>query len=231
MLLSFENVSLTYPPSHKVLEDVSFSLDEGGFYFLTGSSGAGKSSLLRIIYQAEKPTSGRIYLFGELLSNHLRQKQAELRRKIGIVFQDFRLIPHLTAMENAALPLRLTDASEDYIQKHTRELLEWVGVGNRMNAYPAELSGGEQQRVAIARAVVSKPQLLLADEPTGNVDDDTALKLFHLFDELNKIGTAVILATHQSHLVEKFRKPALCLTKGRATEVILKQTNSERRTA
>ena len=223
MLLSFENVSLTYPQNHKVLDDVSFNLDDGGFYFLTGSSGAGKSSLLRMIYQAEQPTSGRIYLFGDLLTNCERQKQAELRRKLGIVFQDFRLIPHLTALENAALPLRLTDASEEYIQKHTRELLEWVGVGHRINAYPAELSGGEQQRIAIARAVVSKPRLLLADEPTGNVDDDTALKLFHLFDELNKIGTAVILATHQSHLVEKFRKPALNLSQGRLTEVVLQK--------
>jgi cell division transport system ATP-binding protein len=222
MLLSFENVCLTYPSSHKVLDDVGLNLNDGGFYFLTGSSGAGKSSLLRLIYQAERPTSGRIYLFGELLSGHERQKQAELRRKLGIVFQDFRLVPHLTALENAALPLRLTDASEDYIQKHTRELLEWVGVGNRTDAYPAELSGGEQQRVAIARAVVTKPRLLLADEPTGNVDDDTALKLFHLFDELNKIGTAVILATHQSHLVEKFRKPALCLTRGQLTEIPLR---------
>ena len=219
MLLSFENVSLIYQPQHKVVDHIDFNLDDGGFYFLTGSSGAGKSSLLRLIYQAEKPSSGRIYLFGESLTHASslaeRKKQAELRRKIGIVFQDFRLIPHLTALENAALPLRLTDAKEDYIQRHTRELLDWVGVGARMNAYPAELSGGEQQRVAIARAVVSKPSLLLADEPTGNVDDETALKLFHLFDELNKIGTAVMLATHQSHLVDKFRKPALRLQGGR----------------
>jgi len=215
MLLSFENVSLTYPPARKVLDDVSFSLPEGGFCFLTGPSGAGKSSLLRLLYQAERPTNGHIMLFGAPLTGSGREGQAELRRKIGIVFQDFRLIPHLTAWENAALPLRLTNASEDYIQRHSRELLEWVGVGDRIDAMPAQLSGGEQQRVAIARAVVTRPRLLLADEPTGNVDDDTALKLFHLFDELNKIGTAVILATHQSHLVDKFRKPALRLQGGR----------------
>jgi cell division transport system ATP-binding protein len=170
---------------------------------------------LRLIYQAEKPTSGHIHLLGDALADGAPEKRAELRRKIGIVFQDFRLIPHLTAWENAALPLRLTNASEDYIQRHSRELLEWVGMGNRIDAKPAELSGGEQQRVAIARAVVTRPRLLLADEPTGNVDEDTALKLFHLFDELNKIGTAVILATHQSHLVDKFRKPALRLKNGR----------------
>jgi cell division transport system ATP-binding protein len=215
MLLSFENVSLTYPQNRKVLDDVDFNLDDGGFYFLTGPSGAGKSSLLRLIYQAERPTSGRIYLFGEPLMGIGRNKQASLRRKIGVVFQDSRLIPHLTAWENTALPLRLTDSAEEYIKRHSRELLEWVGLGDRINALPAELSGGEQQRVAIARAVVARPKLLLADEPTGNVDDATALKLFHLFDELNKIGTAVILATHQTQLVGHFRKPAMHLQGGR----------------
>jgi cell division transport system ATP-binding protein len=217
MLLAFDKVSLAFAPHRKVLDNVSFSLAEGGFCFLTGPSGAGKSSLLRLIYQAEKPDSGQIELFGEPLASGTRSAQAELRRKIGIVFQDFRLIPHLTAWENAALPLRLTNASEEYIQRHSRELLEWVGIGDRIDALPHELSGGEQQRVAIARAVVTRPRLLLADEPTGNVDEDTALKLFHLFDELNKIGTAVILATHQSHLVEKFRKPALRLKHGKLT--------------
>ena len=216
MLLSFENVSLVYPHS-KVLDNVSLTLAESGFCFLTGPSGAGKSSLLRLIYQAERPTSGVITLFGAPLTAGSREGQAALRRKIGIVFQDFRLIPHLTAWENAALPLRLTSASEDYIKRHSRELLEWVGVGDRIDAYPSQLSGGEQQRVAIARAVVTRPRLLLADEPTGNVDDDTALKLFHLFDELNKIGTAVILATHQSNMVDKFDKPALRLHSGRLT--------------
>lgn len=214
MLLSLRNVSLTYPPERKVLDNISFNLDEGGFYFLTGSSGAGKSSLLRLIYQAEKITSGQITLLGKSLTSENTKKRAELRRKLGVVFQDFRLIPHLSAWENAALPLRLTNASEDYIQRHSRELLEWVGMGTRIHAKPSELSGGEQQRVAIARAVVTRPRLLLADEPTGNVDEDTAVKLFYLFDELNKIGTAVILATHQTHLVSKFRKPELQLRNG-----------------
>ncbi|MDE2029898.1 MAG: ATP-binding cassette domain-containing protein [Alphaproteobacteria bacterium] len=215
MLLSFENVSLHYSPGHKVLDDVSFTLEDAGFYFLTGPSGAGKSTLLRLIYQSEQPSKGKIRLFGEWLSGKSRARQADLRRRMGIVFQDFRLIPHLTAWENAALPLRLGDSSEAYIQRHSRELLEWVGLGKRLDAYPTELSGGEQQRVAIARAVVARPRLLLADEPTGNVDDHTALKLFHLFDELNKLGTAVILATHQNHLVESFCKPALHLQGGR----------------
>jgi cell division transport system ATP-binding protein len=220
MLLTFENVSLTYPQSRDVLVDINFSMEDGGFYFLTGSSGAGKSSLLRLIYQAERPTSGRIYVFGEQISGQSRKRQAEMRRRIGIVFQDSRLIPHLTAWENTALPLRLTDAPEEYIQRHSRELLEWVGLGDRINAKPAELSGGEQQRVAIARAVVTRPKLLLADEPTGNVDDTTALKLFHLFDELNKIGTAVILATHQNHLVDHFQRPELNLHNGHLTSLV-----------
>jgi cell division transport system ATP-binding protein len=215
MLLSFRNVSLAYEPHRYVLENITFSLADGGFYFLTGNSGAGKSSFLRLIYQAERPTQGKITLFDEKLSSANREKERELRRKIGIVFQDFRLIPHLTAWENTALPLRLIDADEGYIRKHTKELLDWVGVGHRMDARPSELSGGEQQRVAIARAVVTKPKLLLADEPTGNVDEDTAMKLFHLFAELNKMGTAVILATHQGHLVQKFNKPAMHLADGR----------------
>lgn len=222
MLTVFQNVSLSYAKGHKVLDSVNFSLPSGGFFFLTGPSGAGKSSLLRLMYQAEKPSSGRIYLFGHDLTHATRDELPLLRRQIGVVFQDFRLIPHLTALENAALPLRLAGADEDYIQRHTRELLEWVGISNRVDAYPSELSGGEQQRVAIARAVVNKPRLLLADEPTGNVDDETAIKLFHLFDELNKMGTAVILATHQSNIVERFKKPALRLKSGHLTSLVTK---------
>ena len=222
MLTVFEHISLSYTGGHKVLDNVNFALPSGGFYFLTGPSGAGKSSLLRLMYQAEKPTSGRIYLFGQDLTHATRDELPALRRQIGVVFQDFRLIPHLTALENAALPLRLAGADESYIQRHTRELLEWVGISSRVDAYPSEMSGGEQQRVAIARAVVNKPKLLLADEPTGNVDDETAIKLFHLFDELNKMGTAVILATHQSSLVERFRKPALRLSAGHLTSLSAK---------
>ena len=222
MLTVFEHVSLSYTVGHKVLDNVNFALPPGGFYFLTGPSGAGKSSLLRLMYQGEKPSSGRISLFGHDLTHIARDALPAIRRQLGVVFQDFRLIPHLTALENAALPLRLAGAEENYVMRHTRELLEWVGIGGRVNAYPTELSGGEQQRVAIARAVVNKPRLLLADEPTGNVDDETAVKLFHLFDELNKMGTAVILATHQSHLVERFKKPALHLAGGHLTSLATK---------
>lgn len=217
MLVQFEQVTLTYPPDHVVLAEVNFGLPAGGFYFLTGPSGAGKSSLLRLLTCEERPTSGKIFLFGTDITHAPRSELTELRRQLGVVFQDFRLIPYLTAQENVALPLRLAGREEDYINRHTKELLAWVGLGERMNALSAELSGGEQQRVAIARAVVHKPKLLLADEPTGNVDDETAIKLFHLFDEMHKMGTAVVLATHQHHLVERFKKPALRLKSGRLT--------------
>jgi cell division transport system ATP-binding protein len=221
-LLQFEGVTLTYGGARPVLADVGFSLPMSGFYFLTGPSGAGKSSLLRLIYGTEKPTSGRIFLFNQDITYAPRPALSALRRQLGVVFQDFRLIPHLNALENAALPMRLANAPESYIERHAKELLAWVGLEERMEAMPAELSGGEQQRVAIARAVVNRPKLLLADEPTGNVDDETAVKLFHLFDELHKMGNAVILATHQQHLVERFQKPALRLKAGRLTAPVAK---------
>ncbi len=217
MLVQFEQVSLSYTSDHSVLSEVNFALPAGGFYFLTGPSGAGKSSLIRLLTCAERPTSGKIYLFSTDITHAPREDLIALRRQLGVVFQDFRLIPYLTALQNVGLPLRLAGRDEAYIARHSRELLDWVGLGARSDAYPSELSGGEQQRVAIARAVVNKPKLLLADEPTGNVDDETALKLFHLFDEMNKMGTAVILATHQHHLVERFKKPALQLKAGRLT--------------
>lgn len=214
MLLRFEQVSVRYGSHRPVLSGVDFTLPAGGFYFLTGPSGAGKSTLLKLVYGAENPNEGHIYLLNKHLGQATRKDKTALRRQIGVVYQDFRLIPHLTALENAGLPLRLSGASDDYINRHTRELLEWVGLKDRVEAYPAELSGGEQQRVAIARAVVNRPKLLLADEPTGNVDDETAYKLFHLFDELHKMGTTVMLATHQQHLVDRFNKPALRLRAG-----------------
>ncbi len=217
MLLRFEHVSVRYGNHQPVLSEVDFALPAGGFYFLTGPSGAGKSTLLKLVYGAEKPSQGQIYLLGHNLSQASRKDKTALRRQIGVVYQDFRLIPHLTALENAGLPLRLSGASDDYIFRHTRELLEWVGLKDRVESYPSELSGGEQQRVAIARAVVNRPKLLLADEPTGNVDDETAYKLFHLFDELHKMGTTVMLATHQQHLVDRFNKPALRLRGGLLT--------------
>ena len=215
MILSFQNVHLRYGENRPVLDNVSFRVEEGAFYFLTGPSGAGKSSLLRLVSMAERPNAGKITVFGQDTTRMKKRDIPALRRRLGVVFQDFRLIPHLSALENAALPLRLAGAEEAQIKKHVEELLEWVGLGHRINALPSELSGGEQQRVAIARAVVIKPRLLLADEPTGNVDDEAALKLLHLFVELNKMGTAVLLATHQQNLVDRIGKPSWRLKDGR----------------
>jgi len=215
MLLSFENVFLRYDPGRAVLTDINLAIMSGLFYFLTGPSGAGKSSLLRLIYQIEKPSEGRITLFDRDTSQLKHKEFPALRRRLGIVFQDFRLIPHLTALENAALPLRLAGANEEQVRQHVTELLAWVGLEKRIHAMPSELSGGEQQRVAIARSIVNKPRILLADEPTGNVDEESAKKLMHLFLELNKMGTTVIFATHQQSLVEKYAKPVLRLLNGR----------------
>lgn len=215
MLLSFEHVSLSYAPDVPVLSDVNLAIVSGMFYFLTGPSGAGKSSLLRLIYQVEKPSSGKIMLFDRDASQLRREEFPALRRRLGIVFQDFRLIPHLTALENVALPLNLVGGRNEDVRQHVSELLNWVGLSDRLDAYPSELSGGEQQRVAIARAIVNKPRLLLADEPTGNVDDESSKKLMHLFLELNKMGTTIIFATHQQGLVEKHAKPVLRLKKGK----------------
>jgi len=220
MLVSFENVSLSYPHGPKVLSDINLALIEGVFYFLTGVSGAGKSSLLRLIYQMERPSAGRVTLFDRDTSQLYRHEYPALRRRLGIVFQDFRLVPHLSALENAALPLRLVGGDNNKrVEDHVRELLDWVGLGDRMHALPSELSGGEQQRVSIARAIVNKPRLLLADEPTGNVDAASAARLMHLFLELNKMGTTVIFATHQKELVRKYPKPVLNLRSGRLVPV------------
>lgn len=214
MLVSFENVSLQYQQDKPVLKNINLALMPGIFYFLTGASGAGKTSLLRLIYHMEHPSSGRIQLFGKDTSKMKHDAFPAMRRRLGIVFQDFRLIPHMTALENAALPLRLAGADEDVAHKYVKELLDWVGLGERMNALPSQMSGGEQQRVSIARAIVNKPALLLADEPTGNVDDESSKKLMHLFLELNKMGTTVIFATHQQNLVRRYAKPILRLKSG-----------------
>ncbi len=215
MLVSFEHVSLQYQEDKAILSNINLALMPGVFYFLTGASGAGKTSLLRLISLMERPSGGKIALFNKDVSKLRREELPALRRRIGHVFQDFRLIPHLSALENAALPLRLAGARKKMVHDYVSELLDWVGLGDRIHAMPAELSGGEQQRVAIARAIVNKPSLLLADEPTGNVDDESAQKLMYLFMELNKMGTTVVFATHQLNIIRKYGKPILRLKNGR----------------
>jgi cell division transport system ATP-binding protein len=194
-------VGLRYGLGAEVLRDLDFTLTEGGFYFLAGASGAGKTSLLKLLYLAQRPTRGHIRLFGQDLSDAPREALPQYRRRIGVVFQDFRLIRHLSAYDNVALPLRIAGRGEEEVNSAVREMLDWVGLGDRAGARPATLSGGEQQRVAIARAVITQPDLLVADEPTGNVDAEMAKRLLHLFNALNGLGTTVVVATHDLGLV------------------------------
>ena len=218
-MVRFEGVSVRYGNGPDILKDIHLRLRPGSFHYLVGESGAGKSTLLRLTYLAQRPTVGDITLFGRTVGQLPRKELPGLRRRIGVVFQDFRLLPHLTAMENVALPLRIAGAREALIQEHVPELLDWVGLGEHLDALPPTLSGGQQQRVAIARAVITRPSLLIADEPTGNVDDRIALRLLHLFRELNRMGTTVLLATHNEALASRMPAPTLKLEDGRLSEI------------
>jgi cell division transport system ATP-binding protein len=200
-IVEFDSVGLRYGTGAEVLRDLDFRLGRGTFYFLTGPSGAGKTSLLKLLYLAQRPTRGRIRLFGEELSAAPRDVLPNFRRRIGVVFQDFRLIRHLSTFDNVALPLRIAGKSEVEVEGPVREMLAWVGLADRASARPATLSGGEQQRVAIARAVISQPEILVADEPTGNVDAEMAERLMNLFSALNRLGTTVVVATHDVGLI------------------------------
>jgi cell division transport system ATP-binding protein len=211
----FEQAGLRYRDGPEILSDLDFSLPKGSFHFLTGPSGAGKTSLLRLIYLARRPTRGAVYLFGADTSTLPRNEAPHIRRRIGVVFQEFRLLDHLTVFENVALPLRVSGQKRRDYEEDVAELLAWVGLGGHTDALPSTLSGGEQQRAAIARAVVGKPDLLIADEPTGNVDPDMGRRLMRLFVELNRLGATVIIATHDLNLVRSFNAPILTLNEGR----------------
>jgi len=202
-IAQFDNVGLRYGTEREVLSDIAFTLYPGSFYFLTGASGAGKTSLLRLLYLAQRPSRGIIRMFGTDVITVPRARLPAFRRRIGVVFQDFRLVQHLSAFDNVALPLRVSGVPESQITKPVADMLDWVGLDQRSEARPATLSGGEQQRVAIARAVIARPEILVADEPTGNVDPDMALKLLRLFEALNRLGTTVVVATHDVHLLKK----------------------------
>tara|TARA_Y100001936_G_scaffold235452_1_gene263682 strand:+ start:169 stop:879 length:711 start_codon:yes stop_codon:yes gene_type:complete len=213
-VIKFQNVGMRYGLGPEILHDISLKLEEGSFHFLTGDSGAGKSSLLRLMYLAHRPSRGLISLFGKDIATTPRHILPKLRRMMGVVFQDFKLIDHLTTLENVALPLQIAGASENEIKSKTSELLDWVGLSKQMSILPRLLSGGQKQRVAIARAVVTRPKLILADEPTGNVDDHIAKRLMYLFEELNRNGTTILLATHNKKLLTDFPKPILQLRNG-----------------
>jgi cell division transport system ATP-binding protein len=226
-MIEFENVGMRYGMGPEVLRDISFSIEPGSFYFVTGPSGAGKSTLLKLMFLAERPSRGLISLFGRDIAITPRDQLPALRRRIGVVFQDFRLLDHLTAYDNVALPLRVAGRPETEYRDDVEELLSWVGLGERMMAKPATLSGGEKQRVAIARAVVAKPEMLLADEPTGNVDPEMGQRLIRLFIELNRFGTSVVIATHDRHLMESVPATELRLDEGELRVVRLSPEGSK----
>lgn len=212
--VDLDGVTLRYDAGRDVLNSVSLKLPQKSFYFLTGPSGAGKTSLLSLLYLAHRPTAGVLKLFGEDVTQASRPRLAMLRRRLGVVFQDFRLLDHLSAFDNVALPLRVAGVDETSVRRDVTELLDWVGLADLMEARPVGLSGGQQQRVAIARAVINRPKLLLADEPTGNVDDNIAVRLIQLFIELHKLGTSVVVATHNESLTARFPFPRLHLQNG-----------------
>lgn len=199
----------------ETLRDISFHIEKQSFQFLTGPSGAGKTTLLRLLFMSLKPTRGLITVFGKDRALLARAELPLLRRRIGVVFQDFRLLDHMTTYENVALPLRVRGKDEASYRADVIDLLNWVGLGERMHVLPPVLSGGEKQRAAIARALIEQPEVLLADEPTGNVDPPLARRLLILFKELNRLGTAVIIATHDLGLMDQVDARRMILSGGR----------------
>lgn len=214
-MIKFENVAFRYDQANDdVLQDINFTLESGSYHFLSGPSGSGKTSLMRLLYLGEMPTRGSITVFGKKINVTRREELFALRQRIGVVFQDFRLLHHMSAFDNVALPLRIMARPENEINSHVSELLDWVGLGKHKHDLPPTLSGGQQQRIAIARAVIGRPKLLLADEPTGNLDDEIGFRLMGLFEQMNRMGTTIVIATHSQHIIEQFGHPILSLKNG-----------------
>lgn len=213
-MVRFEGVGLRYGMGPEVLRDITFSIEPRSFQYLTGPSGAGKTTLLKLMLLSLKPTRGLINLFGHDVTRRQNDALSAARRRMGVVFQDFRLLDHLTVYENVSLPMKVKGREEASYRGEVIELLRWVGLGERMHSIPPVLSGGEKQRAAIARALIVKPELLLADEPTGNVDPPLARRLLRLFLELQQLGTAVVIATHDLHLMEQYDARRLVLADG-----------------
>jgi len=209
-IISFANVGARYDNNPDILTDVSFNIGAGSFYFLSGASGAGKTTLLRLIYQLHKPCRGTIKLFGQVTNNMSRDEITAIRHRMAIVFQEYSLLSHISVFDNVALPLRVRGVDEAKIKKLVTKTLDWVGLGKYANANPKTLSGGQQQRVSVARAIILQPAIMLADEPTGNLDDENASRLMELFIQMNKmLGTTIIIATHNSKLMETYKFPVM----------------------
>jgi cell division transport system ATP-binding protein len=213
--LQLDGVSLRYGAAPPVLHGINLKLNAGSFHFLSGPTGAGKTSLLRLISLSLPPTSGSIRVFGREIDKINRDELASLRQRIGVVFQDLRLLEHLSAFDNVALPLRINGADEDETVKFVADMLGWLGLGDKLEALPTSLSMGQRQMVGIARAIVSKPRLLLADEPTSNIDAANAERLMSLFVQLHKLGATVVLATHSETLMDRYPYPELRMAAGR----------------
>lgn len=214
-MIKFENIGFKYNESgEEILQGINFTLESGAYHFLTGPSGSGKTSLMNLMSLGNMPTEGHMTMFGKKISTLKREDLFELRQRIGVVFQDFRLLKHLSIFDNVALPLRIMGESDENIKNYVSELLDWVGLEKHKNNLPPTLSGGQQQRVAIARAVIGRPKLLLADEPTGNLDDEIGFRLMGLFEQLNRMGTTIVIATHNANIIEQFGHPRLILGNG-----------------
>jgi len=213
-LIKFENVSFNYENGPDILKNINFTLAPGSYHFLSGPSGSGKTSLMSLLYLGHRPTSGRITMLSQDTKHMTREDFFSLRQKIGVVFQNYRLLNHLTAFDNVALPLRIQNKPEREIKSNVSELLDWVGLGDAQNSLPPTLSGGQQQRIAIARAVITRPKLLLADEPTGNLDSEMGYRLMRLFEQLNKMGTTTVIATHNQDIMERYKHSKLLLDNG-----------------
>ncbi len=203
-IISMRSVGLRFPDGPEVFFDLNWDVVRGSFVFLTGKSGSGKTSLLRMLYLACKPTGGRLSVFDQDVASIRAEDVPFFRRQVGFIFQNFCLLPHLSALENVMLPLCIRGVPEDTAHRKAMDLLDWVELADESDRLPCALSGGQQQRVAVVRAVVAQPKILLADEPTGNIDDRMAVKLLYLFEEIQKAGVTIILATHNRHLAQEF---------------------------
>jgi cell division transport system ATP-binding protein len=219
-MIESSHLSKVYRKGVYALRDLSLSIEKGEFLFLTGPSGSGKSTLLRLLLHEELPTEGQLKVFGRNLADLTPTQIQEYRRSLGFIFQDFRLIPRFTVFQNVAFVMRVLGVPPAIQQRKTFQMLKWVGLQHRMNAHPDELSGGEQQRVAIARALVNDPQLVLADEPTGNLDPDLSLEIMNLFREMNARGTTVVVATHDRELIRRVGRRSITLEHGHVSEVV-----------
>jgi cell division transport system ATP-binding protein len=219
-VIEIEGLSKRYASDVFAIEDVNLHVDKGEFCFLTGPSGAGKTTLLRILLRQELPTSGRVIVGGRNLAELSRSQVQAYRRTVGFVFQDFKLVPRKTVFENVIFALRILGVPDVQQRRRTFQVLKWVGLQHRANAYPLELSGGEQQRVAIARALVNDPMLILADEPTGNLDPDMSLEIMNLFRDINSVGTTVLVATHDWPLIRQVGRRAVVLDRGRPADPV-----------